>query len=241
MVSFGMKAVLLAGLAFDGVAAKAGKLNDANFASIALSEDYNTIVMCVRRLSDAPPLSCARRAGYSCSARCAARCPPLRRVSAAQPPGLLALGPAVRQRPRDPVKLQPVRLFLLSHRSSTPRRFFAPWCGHCKDLKPNFLDLAKEYHGHEKAFIGTVDCTESRPTCVEQGIEGYPTVKYYIGGKADSPERFIEHIGVSYQIHTVAHARARLHVRYEGARSEREGGAAYYLSLYGRRWSRAST
>ena len=32
--------------------------------------------------------------------------------------------------------------------------------------------------GHEKAFIGTVDCTDSRPTCAEQGIDGYPTVKY---------------------------------------------------------------
>eukprot|EP01043_Picozoa_sp_COSAG02_P053499 COSAG02_NODE_5914_length_3942_cov_1.908665_3_plen_278_part_00 len=62
-------------------------------------------------------------------------------------------------------------------------RFFAPWCGHCKELKPNYLELAKDYGLHEKVFVATVDCTESRPTCVDNGIEGYPTLKYWIGGE----------------------------------------------------------
>eukprot|EP01044_Picomonas_judraskeda_P003935 COSAG03_NODE_336_length_8900_cov_32.176230_12_plen_159_part_00 len=66
---------------------------------------------------------------------------------------------------------------------NTVAMFFAPWCGHCKDLKPNYLELAQDYAGHKKVFVATVDCTESRPICVDNGVEGYPTIKYWIGGE----------------------------------------------------------
>ena len=43
--------------------------------------------------------------------------------------------------------------------------------------------MAKDFAGHDKVFVATVDCTESRPTCVDNGVEGYPTLKYWIGGE----------------------------------------------------------
>ena len=69
-----VKALLFA-FGFDGVAAKAGKLTDANFASIALSEDYNTIVMCVQSFFVAGymrPAAAAPSAPRACR-----RCTPL--------------------------------------------------------------------------------------------------------------------------------------------------------------------
>lgn len=55
--------------------------------------------------------------------------------------------------------------------------FYAPWCGHCKNLKPDWEQLASEVAG--KVKIGAVDCTVQEATCqvsfpTQQGIQGAP-------------------------------------------------------------------
>lgn len=57
-------------------------------------------------------------------------------------------------------------------------KFFAPWCGHCKNLKPDW-DLLGDT-GSKNVIIGDVDCTEAgKPLCEKHGVKGYPTLKRF--------------------------------------------------------------
>lgn len=55
--------------------------------------------------------------------------------------------------------------------------FKAPWCGHCKKLKPVWDELADKVD----VVIGEVDCTVEKDLCTEHQVQGYPTIKYSTG------------------------------------------------------------
>mmetsp|Transcript_13973 Transcript_13973/g.28557 ORF Transcript_13973/g.28557 Transcript_13973/m.28557 type:complete len:217 (-) Transcript_13973:86-736(-) len=58
-------------------------------------------------------------------------------------------------------------------------KFFAPWCGHCKKLKPDWDKLIDAFDGHKTALIGDVDCTaDGKPLCEANGVQGFPTLKW---------------------------------------------------------------
>eukprot|EP00884_Botryococcus_braunii_P009878 jgi/Botrbrau1/18892/Bobra.177_2s0050.1 len=59
--------------------------------------------------------------------------------------------------------------------------FFAPWCGHCKNLKPEYDSLATQVRG--KVKVGAVDCTVHTSVCQEYGVNGYPTIKFFAADK----------------------------------------------------------
>lgn len=59
-------------------------------------------------------------------------------------------------------------------------KFYAPWCGHCKSMKPAWDELAAEYEGSTSILIADVDCTGSgEKLCGKFGVEGFPTIKYF--------------------------------------------------------------
>lgn len=62
--------------------------------------------------------------------------------------------------------------------------FFAPWCGHCKNLAPHWEKAAAELKG--KVKLGALDATVHTSKASQYGIQGYPTIKFFPGGKKDS-------------------------------------------------------
>jgi len=68
--------------------------------------------------------------------------------------------------------------------------FYAPWCGHCKRLAPTWDTLAEKYNVADgKITVAKVDCTIEKDVCKEQGVTGYPTLKFFNKNPADG-ERY---------------------------------------------------
>lgn len=53
-------------------------------------------------------------------------------------------------------------------------KFYAPWCGHCKNLEPIWIDLAKKLKN--KVNVGEVNCEDNKALCQELKITGLPTL-----------------------------------------------------------------
>uniref|UniRef100_A0A8C6P4B7 Protein disulfide-isomerase A3 n=1 Tax=Nothobranchius furzeri TaxID=105023 RepID=A0A8C6P4B7_NOTFU len=64
-------------------------------------------------------------------------------------------------------------------------KFYAPWCGHCKKLAPEFQKAARQLKGTVQ--FAKVDCTAHTVTCGRFGVTGYPTLKIFRYGKDSAP------------------------------------------------------
>lgn len=63
--------------------------------------------------------------------------------------------------------------------------FYAPWCGHCKAMKPHYNEAAKIISDEESpaGVLAAVDATAERELATTYGVDGYPTIKYFSNGK----------------------------------------------------------
>jgi protein disulfide-isomerase A6 len=62
--------------------------------------------------------------------------------------------------------------------------FYAPWCGHCKKLLPEWTAAATQLRGTVK--IAKVDATVHQKLASRYQIQGYPTIKVFSPGKGDN-------------------------------------------------------
>lgn len=65
--------------------------------------------------------------------------------------------------------------------------YYAPWCGHCKTAKPEWIKIENELHGKTingtKLLITKIDCDKYPKVAEEENIQGFPTFKFKMNGK----------------------------------------------------------
>ncbi|GAA6007761.1 hypothetical protein JCM10207_004865 [Rhodosporidiobolus poonsookiae] len=98
--------------------------------------------------------------------------------------------------------------------------FVAPWCGYCKKLAPEFDKAADSLRGIVN-FV-SVDCDEdqNKQLCGEMGVQGFPTIKVFPGGKA--PPRNYDGQRTTKDIITYATSSMPTFVRRAGTAAEAE-------------------
>ncbi|XP_022953438.1 probable protein disulfide-isomerase A6 [Cucurbita moschata] len=67
--------------------------------------------------------------------------------------------------------------------------FYAPWCGHCKKLAPDYEKLGSSFKKAKSVLIGKVDCDEHKGVCSKYGVSGYPTIQWFPKGSLE-PQKY---------------------------------------------------
>lgn len=67
--------------------------------------------------------------------------------------------------------------------------FYAPWCGHCKKLAPEYEKLGASFKKAKSVLIGKVDCDEHKSLCTKYGVNGYPTIQWFPKGSLE-PKKY---------------------------------------------------
>lgn len=84
----------------------------------------------------------------------------------------------------SPVKMLDAKAFKKTMRENQTSvvAFVAPWCGHCRNLAPEYEKAAKLFNGLVPLYAVDCDAEANKPLCGQQGVQGFPTVKLFPRG-----------------------------------------------------------
>lgn len=63
--------------------------------------------------------------------------------------------------------------------------FYAPWCGHCKNLEPKYKQLAKQFKKYPDLVIAKFDAT-ANDAPPEFEFQGFPTIFFVAAGEINN-------------------------------------------------------
>lgn len=77
---------------------------------------------------------------------------------------------------------------VLKHDGVVVVEFYAPWCGHCKSLVPEYDKAAKILSGVVKLVAVDATNEKAQPLAGKYGVQGFPTIKVFGADKKTPTE-----------------------------------------------------
>jgi len=70
--------------------------------------------------------------------------------------------------------------------------FYAPWCGHCKNLEPEYEKVGEAFADSSVILVAKVDADAHKDLGSRFGVTGFPTLKFFPKGwkKGSDPEAY---------------------------------------------------
>lgn len=133
------------------------------------------------------------------------------------------LKPVIKSQPvpknnKGPVKVVVGKTFdsiVMDPKKDVLIEFYAPWCGHCKQLEPEYTALGKKYKNHKNLVIAKMDATANDITNDRYKVEGFPTIYFAPSGDKKNPIKFedgnrdLEHLSKFVEEHATKLSRTR--------------------------------
>jgi len=126
--------------------------------------------------------------------------------------------------------------------------FYAPWCGHCKNLAPDWAKLASHFKEQDsKVVIAKVDATENANAANSNGVRGYPTLIFFKNG---NPTKYEESRSLKDMINYIEKKSGPASTEIKTAADleafQKKGGVVAYIqggedSTEFKNWIRAAT